>query len=379
MNIKTSLAEVTSNIVNEVKGSSLFARHKFSPLSRLYTIIRALANTNFLFIDSVLVELLNAIHPHTASEDDLLEWVARYNLNWQPAIKAQHNVRIGSSTLPTAKINIPQSLYVSTPGDVNQKVIFKLLTGGLFIDNTTPVDGEGYYTVDGVVECLVYGESGNVVEFAISVLYGAPTGIDIVYNPDSTPLLSGGERESVASIREKIKNYENSSNALWTPTWFRAEAEAYEFVLRAIFVSSKDLGIPGTIKLLLIGTAYNPISQVNLDLVADTLNSEEKNPGGAVHVLTENVNVEEVDLTINVYFVDANSIPEQSILDNIVDEYFYGLGQNDPYIESDLRGLYFAIPYVVNVVVNPTGNVIPTTDYVLVPGTITVNGLVHGA
>lgn len=377
MIIKTTLDEVRNEIVNGVKGSPLFARHKFSPLSRLYTIIRALANACFLFIDSTLIELLNAIHPHTATEDDLLEWIKRYNLTWQSAIKAQHTVRIGSTTQPTIKINIPQSLIVSTQGDINQTVKFRLLTGGLFVDNTTTVDSEGYYTVAGVCECLQEGEIGNVVEFAISVLDGAPTGIDVVYNPDTTPYLSGGDRESVVSIREKIRNYENSSNSLWTPTWFKKEAENYAFVLRAIFVSSKDLGIPGTIKLLLIGTAYNPISQPNLDLVADDFNSEQKNPGGSVHVLTENVDVQEVDLTINVYFVDSNSIPEQSELDTIAEEYFYTLGQDSPYIESDLRGLFFALPYVVNVVVSPTGNIIPDAGKVLVPGGVVVNGLVY--
>lgn len=378
MNIKTTLDDVRNSIVNEVKASSLFARHKFTPLSRLYTIIRALANACFLFIDSTLVELMNAVHPHTATEDDLQEWMTRYGLTWEQATKAQHKVRIGSEVKPLIKISIPQGLIVSTPGDSIQKIQFKVLDQNAYIDASTIEDSEGYYTTEVTVECLVSGEIGNVVEYAISVLDSAPTGINVIYNPDSIPFFSGGERETVASVRERIYNFENTSSSKWTPTWFKSEAENYAFVLRAVFVSSKDLGIPGTIKLILIGTAYNPISQVNLDLVASDFNSEDKNPGGSVHVLTENANIQTLDLAINVYFVDATAIPTQSVLDNIATEYFYGLGVDDPYLESEMRAPFLALNYAVNAVISPSGNVIPASGYILVPGTVTINGLVYG-
>jgi hypothetical protein len=238
-------------------------------------------------------------------------------------------------------------------------------------------DDNGSYTIEMQAECITKGIIGNVALGTITELDSPPDGIDVVYNPDSNPILSGEEKETIASVRSRIKNKEESRNAMWTPAWYVSEVETFSFVKRAIFVSAKRLNAPGFVKLLIAGIGNNPISESNLSLIEDTMNSEEKNPGGVAIVLAENLEYVHVDKTIDVYFKSSITVPTQATLDNVLDEYFNSHLDNQTFKDSDIRFLYMNLPDCVAVKITPQGDITTGEKTIAVSGSISINGLVY--
>jgi len=376
--IYNSKEEIARQIEIDVKSTGLFQKHNFkNPLSRIGTIIRALANAIFIFLDLKIISVYKAIHPHSATEEDLHDWLFRYGLSWKEAISAQHSIRIGSENLPISNIPIPQGLIVSTAGDSNA-VKFRTLSS-VILGSSTPLDSRGFYTVPVVVECMDAGTVGNVVADTITELESPPNGIDICYNPTNDPLLAGAERESVTDVRTRIFNYENAENSMFTDNWYISESLKYPFIKRCIFVSSKDLNQPGNLKLLLIGSGYTLISPENLQLVMDDFNGEEKNPGGAANVIAENANIQAVDRDIQVFFADSDSVLSESNLNEVIEQYFASLGSGDDFKESDLRYLFYGLPKVFQVIISPVGDTTIPDGVIAVPGIINLQGLVYTA
>lgn len=372
MSVYVSKEEIEAQILANVKSTDAFKNHRFSILSKVSTIIRALANAIYIFIQSILIEILNSIHPHTSSEKSLLKWLERYGMEWKQAVAAIHKIRIGSSTPVTENREIPQGLIVSTPGGIS----FRVLTTST-LQMGISEDSNGSYTIEMQAECLTKGIIGNVALGTITELDSPPDGIDVVYNPDSTPILSGEEKETIPSVRNRIKNKEDSQNAMWTPAWYVSEVETFSFVKRAIFISAKRLNAPGFVKLLIAGIGNNPISESNLSLIEDTMNSENKNPGGVAIVLAENLQYVHVDKTIDVYFKSSITVPTQTTLNNLLDEYFNSLLDNQTFKDSDIRFLYMNLPDCVAVKITPEGDVTTGEKTIAVPGSISVNGLVY--
>lgn len=155
--LHTTKEQIRKQIENDLKASGLFTKHNFeSKLSRIGTIIRAFANAVLLFLDVHILRIYKAIHPHSATEQDLHEWLKRYGLEWKQATKARHNLRIGSVEQPNKVIQIPQGLIVYTAGEENEQVKFQTITTGQ-ISPSTPHDVLGRYTTNVVVECLETG------------------------------------------------------------------------------------------------------------------------------------------------------------------------------------------------------------------------------
>ncbi|MBE7439133.1 MAG: baseplate J/gp47 family protein [Spirochaetales bacterium] len=357
MKIETTKSEVLNEIITDLKASpAVFKNFTFNPLSRLYTLVRAIAFAIYVFIDTRLVTLLKAIHPHTSEEDDLHEWLRRYGLSWKQASRAIHNVRIGSENLPEiTDISIPQGLIVSTAGAEEDKVRFRVLTSGKLL-TTTPEDSNGYYTVLMQVEALVPGIAGNVAKNAIAVIENGPAGLEYVNNFENNPTVPGTERESIASVRNRIALAEVAQvQSMWTENWYLSEALSFEFVERVAFRSAKTLGLEGEIKLLCRGQSGFLTGEQKTELL-EHFDAAERNPGGVAHVLIDDLEAVIIERTVQVIFSDISFIPSDSELMAMAEAYLYALADGENWIDPDFRSPFFTLQGVIGVSVTPMGD-----------------------
>jgi hypothetical protein len=378
MNLRTTEESVQEEIIQAVRdarddaGQHLFRNYRFTPLSRIRTLLESAGRAIYLFVDRELLAIQKAIHPHTAEEEDLHEWLRRHGLSWKPAAAARHTVRLGSKDPVFFDAPIPQGTVVTTDGPDRAKIRFRTLAAatlpaGIAADTVNYGDGVQRYTISVQVECLSTGPDGNVAVGAIRLLESPPEGIDFVYNPNPDPDAVGLDRETPAQARERLKTTEGANIAMWTPDWYRKQAETHPNVARAIFKSSKDLGIPGVVKLFVLGRS-GALSSPEMQAIIDDLDSDAKNPGGVARVLIENFITVPIDKIISVQFPDLISIPEQAILDDVWDRYFAAIGEGEDFSEAAIKALYLALPRVVRVLVTPPGDVIINPGEVAIAG-----------
>ncbi|EMY78393.1 baseplate J-like protein [Leptospira weilii serovar Ranarum str. ICFT] len=354
MNLNITKEQVLTDHLQSVKASGVFKNHTFSPTSKTFSILRAVSNAVFLFIDNDLISVQKAIHPHTAEDDALHEHLIRRGMQWKPALPAIIKVRIGSAVSSAFDREIPQSLIVTTAGREDQKVRF-FLQESLILPAGIAVDAQGKFTVEALVQCVVDGPIGNVVPGSINSIENPPDGIDYVSNVEINPVQQGQYRETRTSVRARLQNAEGVSSK-WTPAWYIGEAETFSFVKRAIFKSAKNLKTDGEIKILLQGTV-GPLTNSQLTQVGDHFNSEENDPGGVAHVLIENISETAVNKTVTVKFSSSDTIPSQAVLDQIKEEYFLSLGEGQDFVDAQLKVLYQTLPNCIDVEFNPLGNV----------------------
>jgi len=357
MKIETTKQEVLNQIILDLKEApAVFKNFTFSPLSRIYSLIRAFAFAIYVFIDTRLVTLLKSIHPHTAEEDDLHEWLRRYGLSWKQASRAIHNVRIGSDTLPEiTDIAIPQGLIVSTGGPEESRVRFRTLKASKLL-TTTPEDGNGYYTVLLQVEALVPGIIGNVALDAISVLENPPEGINYVNNYENNATVPGTERESIASVRNRIALAEIAQvQSMWTENWYLSQTLGFEFVDRVAFRSAKTLGLEGEIKLLCRGQTGYLTTEQKEELI-DHFDADERNPGGVAHVLIDDLDAVVIERTVQVIFADVSFIPTDAELLSMAEAYLYALADGQNWVDAEFRSPFFTLQGCTGVSVTPIGD-----------------------
>lgn len=359
-------AEIEENVrvATDASGQPLFKKHQFGKLSFSGTLMRACAAAIVLFIDGPMIRLLKAIHWHTSEEEELHEHLAHYGLAWKDAVAAVHAIRIGASNPVAADISIGQGQIVATSGAT--AVRFRM-TAAITVPAGTPADARGSYTVPALAECLDTGIIGNVAADAISMIESGPSGIDVVYNPDAAPVTSGAARETISQARERCRAAEDSAGTLWTPAWYRTMAEAHPNVARAIYQSSRDIGIPGAIKLWLLGRS-GTVTPAEMDAIRASIENDTTDPGAVARVLLENFEPVPVNRIIQVQFQDAASIPDQAVLDEVYDAYFVSLTEAEDYIEADVKASYLALPRTVRVLCNPPGDVAVGPGQVAVPG-----------
>jgi len=372
MELYTTKKTVENEILNYVKtatddhGNLIFKNHKFDALSYVYTIIRALAGAVYKFIDLNLVRVYKAIHPHTALEEDLADWLEAAGSSWKEATCAVHSIRIGSSAEQLFDIIIPQGLIVSTPGPDNNRIRFRI-TETLTLPAGIATDTRGFYTIAAKAECLHTGMIGNVVADAISIIVDGPSEIDIVYNPFETPLQSGTARETATQVRQRLQSLQYGSIAKFTPDWYESLAETHPNVARAIFKSSKQLGIPGLVKIFVQGRS-GPLSETELAEVAALFDLPENHPGAASFVIVENLELIAINKIYRIRFADAYSIESQDSLDDVANQYFASLSEASTFDHNALKSLYLTRPYVVQVVCDPDSPVLITQGQVAVRG-----------
>lgn len=354
MNLNITKEQVLTDHLQSVKASGVLKNHTFSPTSKTFSILRAVSNAVFLFIDTDLVSVQKAIHPHTAEDDALHEHLIRRGMQWKPALPAILKIRIGSSVQPTIDREIPQSLIVTTSGNEDQKVRF-FLQDSLILPAGIGADAQGKFTIEALVQCTVDGPIGNVVSSSINLIENPPDGINYVSNIEINPIQQGQYRETRTSVRARLQNAEGVSSK-WTPAWYKGEAETFSFVKRAIFKSAKTLMTDGEVKILIQGTV-GALNDSQLNQVKDHFNSEENDPGGVAHVLVENISETIVNKTVTVKFSSSDTIPSQIVLDQIKDEYFLSLSEGQDFVDAQLKALYQSLPNCIDVEFNPLGNV----------------------
>ncbi|MCE9499161.1 MAG: baseplate J/gp47 family protein [Leptospira sp.] len=354
MNLNITKQQVETEMITEIRNSGTFKNFVFSPLSKVYTIIRALRTAIFLFVDTNMISLQKAIHPHSSEPEDLQEHLIRRGMEWKPELPARVSIRIGSTTAPVQDTPIGQGQVITTEGIEENKIRFFLLDSIVLPANVSQ-DENDMYTITARAECFLPGTVGNVVQDTITQLESPPDGIDYVNNPSSDLLQTGQFRESIASVRARIKNFDSVSSK-WEPAWYISEAEAFSYVKRAIFKSSRLLGTEGQVKILILGSS-GPLNPTQILELEDHFNSDENDPGGAAHVLVENLNTTEVDKIVYVKFTAADTIPSQSVLDQISEEYFISLLEGQDFVDLNLKTIYQTLPNCVEVEFDPAGNV----------------------
>ncbi|EMS88146.1 baseplate J/gp47 family protein [Leptospira noguchii] len=354
MNLNITKEQVLNEHLQSVKTSGVFKNHTFSPTSKTFSILRAVSNAVFLFIDDNLVSILKAIHPHTAEDDALHEHLIRKGMQWKPALPAIIKVRIGSSFPSMIDREIPQALIVTTSGNEDQRIKF-FLQESLILPAGIAADVQGKYTVEALVQCTVDGPIGNVVPSSINLIENPPSGIDYISNIEVNPIQQGQYRETRTSVRARLRNAEGVSSK-WTPIWYVGETETFSFVKRAVFKSAKNLKTDGEVKILVQGTVA-PLTNSQLTQIVDHFNSEENDPGGVAHVLVENISETIINKTVTVKFSSLDTIPSQIVLDQIKDEYFLSLEEGQDFVDARLKALYQALPNCIDVEFNPLGNV----------------------
>ncbi|MBE7413344.1 MAG: baseplate J/gp47 family protein [Leptospiraceae bacterium] len=354
MNLNVTKTQIETEMMTEIKNSSVFKNFAFSPLSKISTLIRAIRNALYLFVDINLVSIQKAIHPHTAEEEDLQEHLIRRGMKWKPELPSVIRCRIGSSIQPIQDIEIPQGLVVSTDGAEETRIRFRILDSFILPANVS-ADINGKFTIEADVECLLTGPVGNVVQDSIVLIDSPPDGIDYITNPNPDPVQTGQFRESISFVRSRIKIHDSIS-AMWTPDWYVSEAEKFTYVKRAIFKSAKTLGTNGEVKILVQG-ASGSLTSVQIAEIEDHFLLEENDPGGVAHVSVENLNTTQVDKIVHVKFSSSDKIPSQSILDEISEGYFLSLVEGQDFIDANLKALYLSLPNCIEVEFVPPGNV----------------------
>lgn len=348
MIIFTTKENVQREVIRYVEEdeNELFKGHDLrSPLSKTGTILRALANAVFLFIDKNLLAFQNALHPSTMEEEDLHLSLNDLGDEWKEATSAKHRIRIGSSVQPVYKVPIPVGYVVAT---TDRKIRFQTLQEGL-LPALVPMDSNGKYTIELICECLTPGLEGNVTPNAITEHIDYIPEIDVVYNPDTIPYFGGRDRERLATVRERLRQIQiGATSQEWTADWYVLIALSFTYVEKVVFKSSKSLGIPGVVKLLLLGPDGSALSPAQLTEVSEHFNSEALNPGGAAHVIAENAGAIPINKIFSLYFASADSIPTPAALQTLVDTFFAELKDQQSFIVNSFKSLLLQFPDAVS-------------------------------
>jgi uncharacterized phage protein gp47/JayE len=362
-----SLQEIIDQLVIDIQA----LEPDFTALNNLTTYSRI---RNFVLADSrqiyntqqYIEETYNDIYISSASSNALDLHLADRGLTRGEATKATGTIRIGRSTVPSQTYTLPQLTVVSTGDDT--PIQFQTLSE-VSINPSTPIDGEGYYTVEVDVEALNAGDDGNVVSMAINTIVTTITGYNIVYNVTAT---SGGtDEESDANVRTRLLESQQVFDR-GTRAWFIQQAQEFSFVKDA------SLGIAeegnGQVTVYLAG--YGALTPTQITEVQDYFDDEAVNDAGAYIVTVEEITDTTINIEIDVYRLDLTMAASEieDLIDDYFDDYMYigkdfVLTQLQSYI---LQNISSSRIYDVEFV-TPTSNQVIPDSQIGVIGTKTVN------
>lgn len=366
MTINT-LQEIVDQLVIDVQAlePDFTALNNYTEYSRIRNFVLAVARQIYNS-QQYVSQTYNDIFIASASSDALDLHLADRGLVRGDAVKATGTVRIGRTTIPTQTYTLPQLTVVSTSDDT--PIQFQTLAE-VSINPSTPVDGEGYYTVEVDVEALNAGDDGNVVSLAINVIVTTVTGYNIVYNVDAT---SGGiDQESDANVRTRLLESQQVFDR-GTRAWFIQQAQAFDFVKDA------SLGIAengnGQVTVYLAG--YGALTPSQITEVQDYFDDEALNDAGAYVVTVEEITETTVNIELDVYRLDLTMTASEieDLIDDYFDDYMYigkdfVLSQLQSYI---LQNIDSSRIYDV-IITTPASNVVIPDSQIGVIGTKTVN------
>lgn len=303
--------QIKEQIITDILAleSRFTALADFSEYSRIRNMVFAL--TNIIDVQQDYLETIyNNIWVLSADEDGLEKHLADNGLTWGTATHSTVTVRIGSTTVPSEEITIPQLFLVST-SDTEPK-IFRTLES-VSIDSGTSADGEGYYTTEVLAESVDTGADQNVAINSINTVVTSIAGIDVVYNESTA---SGGQdRESITSVRnrlvEKAQVFDRGTKA-----WFINEAKNFEYVKDA-YVYAQPYG-SGTVLLTVAGFSY--ITNGQLTELQNHFIDESIDDAGAYSVTVDRVSTESIDIEMTVYRL--NTSVTNTVVNDTAQQYF---------------------------------------------------------
>lgn len=158
-----------------------------------------------LWMQWLVVLLLQATRAATSIGPDLDSWVADFGLAWLPALPASGRVQF-ARFVPNAAALVPGGTVVRTADGS--------LTYGVVADPTNPawsaalggyLVAVGSLGVDVPVQASIGGNAGNVQAGAVSLIAAALPGIDTVGN--SQPLSNGLDAEADAALRTRFQSF----------------------------------------------------------------------------------------------------------------------------------------------------------------------------
>lgn len=341
------------------------------------SVLRAIFESNAsmaLWIQWLILQVLQTTRASTSTGDDLDSWVADFSLTRLPAAAATGSLTfsrftaIGAAVVPvgmTARTADGSRTFVVTT-DTNNSAYSSVVNGYVMPDGVASV------TVPAVDQTP--GAAGNVLAGTITLLGSAASGVDLVSNPST--FLGGEDAESDAALRARFVVYIN--------TLSRGTLGAIEYAIEAVsptlrYRIDENVDTSGNLMrgnfVVTLDDGSGTIAGSTVTAVADSID--------AYRALAVTFNVRKALATaVNVVLaIDvASGITESDVVPLIaqaIRDYISTLPVAGTLHWSRIAQLaYDASPTVTNVynvtLNTGTADVTADTAHVLVPGTITV-------
>lgn len=242
------------------------------------------------------------------------------------ALKSDGNIRIGSKIKPTSKKAIPKLTIVGT-NEANSSKQF-VLDYGSYVDETTPADDRGFYTVIVGITSMETGAEFNVDPDEIDTLYTDINGIDVVYNENATE--NGRDLETVEEIATRIKAYDNVSQP-HTKEWFVYKALEFDWVKDAIAIPRYQGR--GTLGLALLTPSGVP-TESQKNEISLFFNGDDNDPAGVYFVIPIDMDIYYWDANITVFYTEIE--PDTVQLDLAITDYFKALIRGEKIILNQI-------------------------------------------
>ncbi|TAL31596.1 MAG: hypothetical protein EPN93_17525 [Spirochaetes bacterium] len=370
MNFNVSYDAVRAKILQEIIGDEKLKSLRASkddltnlnPPSKWLRIVNAVARAIAHFIADILANIYDSIFPQTSDKYALARHLAEEGLFLKSATKAEGSIRIGSSTLPTRRVDIPQGVLPKTPGD--KSLVFETLESG-YIDQNTPADMNGKYTVALTMRALATGPAYNVNANTVTDLETSIDGIDVIYNPDY--IGGGADEESVESARQRLIDAKKVLSR-GTMSWFKSEAEKISGVHQAIVVPRHQGR--GTVGILVVGEG-GPAPDAVLQAVRDRFNTDEEDPAGAYNVIVGRPENFIQDYTIKVWYSSQYGVPTDVDLNTVLADYLLDLSPGQDQVLAIIESRLIAFGMKDAKVLSPAANIVVPGSMISVLGTIT--------
>ena len=319
----------------------------------------------FEAMENTIKSVYDDIHIDTASEEALELKLEDKSLTRLGSLPSQLTLRIGSTTLPTSTITIPQLFQVATLDDT--PIIFQTIESGSISAATTP-DGDGYYTVDLLAESVEESDRANVSVGTVTNIVSTLTGIDTAKNV--TAGTGGRDIESIESMRIRLKA-SNSNFDRGTKGWFITETlQNFSDVSNVIPIRS-PYG-EGTVQLIVTG------SSPDLTAIKDYFEDEERADAAGWNIVVTEATDVDIDITINnVYRSDTDV--DFALLQTITDNYFATMEiGNDFFVNKYIQYLLNNIANLIDVEITVPASARTTIagDEIAASGTLTVNNYI---
>ncbi len=284
-----------------------------------------------MFVEMVfgsMTEIYNSIFYSTSDREALILHLKDEGLApWKTAKVSTGKVRIGSTTLPDGKRDIPLKTVIKT-GDAVPK--YYITTEAGHIDSATPADSTGNYTVELSIQSIEKGGMYNVASGAICEIDSSLTGIDYVSNLEQT---SGGrDDETIEEVRSRLID-RNIGKTEKTASWFVSETKNnFDFVVDCDCIP-RYMG-RGTVGIAVrVSGGVDPTAQ-QLSAIENHFNTDELDPAGGWRVYATPMVSYVWDASIRIFYVDENNIPTDENLNNALKLYFAELAKDGEIIED---------------------------------------------